>query len=342
MGQSLRQGGSGTPDAWRASGMQPGFENSWGSGFVQDSSLGKAWTSTGPSLPGFRPDLERESVANDNTRSVVSNPTAARVKQLVVQAEVVKVAPSETAKGRISLSAGTDATLDVARSATYCTLGTSACKCPPDSERAGTKFTPMDPGQHFVGVTGGLQNASVSVSGQSLKDFCGPVSKGSKWRAVSVRSRSVLNQAPGGKPWHWNVDGGAGIKLTIDGKGEVTVDYTGMRKLSYTIPEVRQSGTVVCSGVDKGSLPAKSFTGTAGAWRPVIGTIGSTGTIDVITPSPLYQTAPPGSGGCRSIFRADPFKAGTWKRTPRSLTITATEDSPAGGGISTVWTFAPT
>ncbi|GAB3417428.1 hypothetical protein GCM10027569_41400 [Flindersiella endophytica] len=340
MGRKLRDG-TGTPEAWRASGMSSSFEETWGSGFVQDPSRGKAWMSTGPNLAASVPRFEQETIANGDTRSVVSNPTAARMKRLSIAAEVVQVDPSPAAKGRISLSVGTDVTLDVARSATYCALGGSACTCPPDSERAGTKFTPMERGEQYAGVTGGLENASVSVSGQSLEDFCGKPGKPGKWRAVSVTSRSTLPQGPGNSDWHWNVDGGAGIKLTIDPKGKVSVDYTGMRKLSYTIPEVRQAGTVICTGVDKGSLPAKSFSGSGGAWQPTIGAIGSSGTIDVTSPTRLRQSASPGSGGCRSIFRADPFHAGTWKRTPKSLTIIASENSPAGGRISTVWTFAP-
>jgi hypothetical protein len=331
VGAAFGNGGPGaTAAGWQAAALPEAFVNSWGSGFVQGRYPGSSWTSVGPNLNELPSELPHGDVTEGRSVTLRSLPTAAYAAIAHIDAEVVQVEPSAAAKGRISLGyGGQEATLDVAAGTPYCTLDSWRCKCPKDTAREGVKFGLMEDGVQYVGVTGGLSEAQVAVGGKSLKDFCGPPAKAEKWRAVSAKSRSTLPQGVG-SDWHWNVDGGAGIKLAIDKQGNVSVDYSGMRKLSYTIPEVRQAGTIVCSGVDKGSLPAKSFTGKTGRWQPTIGTIGSTGTIDVTSPSRLHQSAPPGSGGCRSIFRADPLHAGTWKRTPTSLTITATESSPRG------------
>jgi hypothetical protein len=178
-----------------------------------------AWTSTGPGLPVQAPELiDYQTLANGTTLHIPSVATGAASNKINVTAQVVQV--SGNAEGRISLGDGADATLTSPMGDTYCTAG-SACECPQNTPRYPYAFKPMLPGTVYVGATGGLSAAQVTLTGASLAQFCGQPCPLGEW--VTTNFVGNFFDSHGGAGWHLTLtkDGS-----TVDTVG-LTVDYTG-------------------------------------------------------------------------------------------------------------------
>jgi hypothetical protein len=104
----------------------------------------------------------------------------------------------------------------------YCTAG-SACSCPATSPKAGFTFVPMTAGVQYIGVTGGLNEATETLTGMSLEDFCGLPCPFGDWISTNV----VTNL--------FNGHGAAGWRLTFIGD-RLTIDYNGGAPMIYTLP----------------------------------------------------------------------------------------------------------
>jgi hypothetical protein len=181
---------------WTAADVSTAFLDSWGSSFTEGTYPGTAWSSSGPGLPVEDPAPalgHSAALADGQTVTVSTAATSASIKGLDVTAEVVQI--SGNAYGHISLGHGATATLAAAASATYCTAG-EACTCPANTPKYGTVFTPMSAGTEYIGATGGLSAAHVSVKGMSLASFCKPPDAPCLMGAWSARGWSRFPSRP--------------------------------------------------------------------------------------------------------------------------------------------------
>jgi hypothetical protein len=303
--------GAGTAAGWNAAGVSTAFLDSWGSGFVQGAGgmTGRAWSTSGPGLPSYRPNLDTApggEVVDGKSLTIDVPQEATFPVTASIGAEVVLVKPSGGI-GRISLGHGTDATLDVAAGKTYCTLGADQCKCPEGSGGEGTTFTPIEKGLQYVGVTGGLKKASLNIAGQSLEEFC----KAKKsplvgtWRAVSTK---IAVDPPG---LSYRTTGGAGYTLTVAANGRMTINYAGITPPSYTVvftdSGLTNHAKVMVSGTDTGTLDLKR----AGVWAPTS-----------VHPG-IKETADFGGGAnmAGAGMFGGPLLGGTWAIAGKTLTV---------------------
>lgn len=324
VGDAMKGAGTGaTLAAFRAAGLNDNFLNSWGSGFAEGSYPGSSsWTSIGPNLDVFphQPDQEG-TLPNGQTLTLISQPTASDLVKMDVKAEVVQVTHDDNASGRISLGGGADATLDTADSQTYCTLSSADCKCPAGSANAGTQFTHMAAGDEYAGVTGGPVEASVSVHGSSLDDFCNskPSCVVGTWTSTSIHAVNVVH----GRSHISN--GGAGVRVTIDAKGNATVVYTGMGHMDWAVhtPSGSEAGYDVWDGTQHGTGKLPAGKATSGAWKATAGkdSVMETGAVT----SPYSATG----GGPLDGYLAkglspgmlSPFNPGTFTCTATTLSL---------------------
>lgn len=331
--------GAGTPAGWEAAGVSTGFLDSWGSGYVQGAGgmTSRAWTTTGPSLSAYRPEIDTApggEVVNGKSLTVNVSAEATWPVLASVSAEVVLVRPDGPASGRISLGSGQDATLSAAAGATYCTLGSDKCKCPEGSGGEGTRFTPMEKGFQYVTVTGGLSKAGVNVAGQSLEEFCRESPLVGTWRSQSTKINAELTGVA-----RYLTTGGAGVMMTIGKDGSVTVNYSGMTPASYRMAYIygpfKASGTITASGTDRGKFDLKRT--RAGVWQPTNVTLGLVGATHMHGGGVFNERT--------AVNFVGPLFPGTWKiagnrgaNARKTLTIVGSGKAN-GWSRRVIWTF---
>jgi hypothetical protein len=319
IGLAVRSGD--TPAGWRAARVSQGFLDSWGSGFVQGRHPGTAWTSSGAGLPSHQPELERADIDEDENTVIAAEPTAARSVRLDVDAEVVVVKASAGARGRLTVGGGRDLVLRGEQAGPMCTLDAARCSCPRASENAAAKFSSITKGEQFLGLTGGLERASVAFSGMSLTAFCNGSPLAGIWMTTAIVSHAELGQA------RWDLrNGGAGVRVVIGRTGNVTAIYDEMKPLAYTMyagSHLGQRGRMSCSGKETGSLQMPEGDETAGAWSYRLGRYDQVGTVTITHPFTGVLTFGPDKGGCAvgAFARGLPL-SGTWRLSARNLALT--------------------
>lgn len=273
MARAMAKDGS-TATGWRIANPPSEFLDTWGSGFAQGRYPAEAWTSSGPHLSEYQPaNYSEKDLPNDGSIPFSTNPAAAGLLNLNVTAEIVQVQPGADAHGQFSIGDGSSVTLDTAAGQTYCTLATADCKCPPDSDRADTQFTHLTPGTHWLGLTGGLPTASVQVKGESFEDFC----KNSSNPIVGTWKSTAATAQAGDARARETSTGGAGAVMTVDAKGAVTVDYTGMGTMAFDVvvqhagQTLKDSGTTVWKGDQHGTVKLPAAKATSGPWSATAG-----------------------------------------------------------------------
>jgi hypothetical protein len=171
MGNAFMASGDSNVAGWNALAPSSTFLSKWGSGFAQGRYSGSAWTAMSSTLPES-PQSVGSPADVDNGGSVnVNDPVtaAAEIQPIFIRADVVQVVnASAGAVGRISLGNGEDATLADAEGVNYCAKA-GGCKCPAGEGTANDiTFTPIVAGLQYATVSGGLNPASVTVTGSSL------------------------------------------------------------------------------------------------------------------------------------------------------------------------------
>lgn len=341
MATAMAKDGS-TATGWRVANPTGDFLDTWGSSFAQGRYPGSAWTSGGPNLQQYQTGNYRDKdLPNDGFVPFSSNPAAAGLLNLNVTAEIVQVQPDAAAHGQFSIGDGSSVDLATAAGQTYCTLAAADCKCPADSAKADTTFTHLTPGTHWLGLTGGLDAASVQVKGLSFEDFC----QNSSPIVGTWKSTAATARAGDGRGQHTS-SGGAGVVMTVDAKGAVTVDYTGMSQMSFEIVVHHAGQTLTDSGVTawKGTQPGtvKLPTGKArsGSWAVTAGSddVAVTGTQDgeTRTLSLDYYL----SQG-RSPDMISPLTpGGSWRLSGNTLTLNVRYAGMGGYTATGTWQFA--
>lgn len=318
-----------TAAGWHAADVNQEFLDSWGSGFAQGRYPGAPWLTGGSKFEQFQPDIPSSALANGDYYPIATKPTASDLRELRVSAEVVLVEPDTNSAGRISLGGGKDMVLNAAAGQNFCTLDRSKCKCPEDSDKADMRFTHMDPGTEWLGLTGGPEGAKVFVRGVSLEEFCKTTTG---CIAGTWTSEKITGAVPGVQSGH----GGAGVRLTIGPKGELTVDYTGMKRfvaqnyLTGTVAHTTWRGTQVGTvKVPRGPATSGRWKGKAGSDNVIVSSVSPAGSDSVPLQQWLGKGITPGF--------VSPMNSGTWRCSGKTLTLALTFD--LNGSATGTWTL---
>jgi hypothetical protein len=174
IGTAFATNGNSNKAGWTAASPTTAFLSSWGPSFAAGRYPGSAWNTGGPGLPHYEPPLASATSLGDGGALTVSSTAAASaLRQVDIDATVVQVEDvSHGANGTISLGGGAAATLATAAKTVYCS-DPSGCTCPELSARPDQEFVHIGDGLEYVGITGGLNSASVVLTGESLQNYCG-------------------------------------------------------------------------------------------------------------------------------------------------------------------------
>ncbi|MDI2127727.1 VWD domain-containing protein [Yinghuangia seranimata] len=152
------------------------IRQSWPASYTRDAVRGAPWTTKGADITGTKATLGRPSpVADAQTGRITSGRLGVELTALDVKAEVLQFTEKggSSPYGRFGPGTTGDFVFPQALTTVFCTLG-SACTCPSDTPGAGTRFQPIAKGHAYLGITGGVNTATLEYSGTSLKAFCGP------------------------------------------------------------------------------------------------------------------------------------------------------------------------
>jgi hypothetical protein len=243
--------GKTTAVGWKAADPTAEFLDNWGSGFAQTRYPGTPWKTGGSNLPPYQPKLKKTVTVKDgSTITDTVRAFSSDLAPLDVDATVVEVGTPDGSNGRITVGSGEDSTLTKADDETFCT-DKGGCKCPDGSSAAGTKFTPMDDGMEYLGATGGPVQTTVSVTGESLADFCTPP------EACMVGTWRTLNETSGAKAGY---GGQANVIWTISKSGLVSLDYNG------SAPLVTPYGPAIITGTQSEQITLPDPSAKSGPW----------------------------------------------------------------------------
>jgi hypothetical protein len=330
-------GGGGTAAGWKAAGLGPAFLDSWGAGYVQGRNPGKAWTTGTPPRGPFPVELPRGRLGEGGPGlTITSVPYGIAAQRIEVDAAVVMVNAAQGTSGRISLGGGADATFG---GGPYCTI--TDCACPPGSPGVGTGFDKMSSGGQWIGLTGGDKPGSVTLVGQSLTDFCAkpphPCLVG-QWTSTNVDVRTP----------HVNEQGGAGVRLHVDPKGNTTITFDGMAPVTFTGQTGSSEfvGTLTYAGTLTSTMVVPAGTSGSGTWQEAKPADMSRITATVHLTKPFAVTVGPYSlaqfaasaGGAGTAVSGKPVLTGGWTCGPDTLVTTP----PPNSAVSGSWTFTRT
>jgi hypothetical protein len=224
IGQAFIASGYSNLAGWKAAGVTKDFLDSWGSGYAQGRYPGTAWV-TGANLPHYEPDLGPvEPVTDTTVRPIGAFADSSTIRQLDIDAPIIKITTSAGANGRISLGGGNDTTLDQTAGVNYCS-DSSGCVCPSTSPQADATFTHIDSGIEYASVSGDTTTATMTLTGMSLPAFCAKRCLVGTW----VTTGQTI-QPPG---IYGSESGGAGVTWVITAAGGLTIDYAGSTPVQF-------------------------------------------------------------------------------------------------------------
>ncbi|MDI2124665.1 VWD domain-containing protein [Yinghuangia seranimata] len=146
----------------------------WPASYLRDLPRQLAWDINGVGITGDKPKLNPPLLiaSSKQTVTVTSPAFDPNLTPLDITAEVLRLSPGGAVFGRFGPGPHGDYPLSSRAGEVFCTLG-AKCECPEDTPGAGTRFERIDPGRGFVAISGGEAAASLGLTGQTLKSFCG-------------------------------------------------------------------------------------------------------------------------------------------------------------------------
>jgi hypothetical protein len=222
---------------------QPGadFLRSWAPGHARGARPGPAWDITGNGIPAYRPAAKAASGASVK----VSAPKAGvDLVTLALPADsVVSVAGGAAARGLLGLADG-DHPVEELLGKSFCTRA-GGCSCPDSSPGAGTDLPTLAAGDGWLGVTGGLKAASVTLTVSPFDGFCDkpPQCVVGDWTHTNADIRAGSGETA------MHETGGAGMLMTIGADGATRINFTPMKPVKFTVATglagtLRYRGTV--------------------------------------------------------------------------------------------------
>ena len=145
------------------------FETTWGSSFLRNSALGAGWDTTGPGITTAKFEPSTTVVSNGSNRPADVAGYTNYIMGLNVTADVVTI--NTGSHSRLHSDTPTGYAADNP-AGTYC-AASGGCNCPSGSARSGLPALPAIPaGTYYLSDNGGSGGDQMSVSGQSLDDYC--------------------------------------------------------------------------------------------------------------------------------------------------------------------------
>jgi hypothetical protein len=155
----------------------------WAPGYFRRPARGAAWDITGKAVPEagtLDPPVQTLSVADGTDASVSAAPFTGGLEVIDTSADLTHLA--FTGHARLSDEGGFDST-ELA-DLYLCTRSGGDCSCPDQAGGDGADGLPASrqgvQGTLILGLTGGTDGTTGSVSGQSLEDFCSKRKKPAK------------------------------------------------------------------------------------------------------------------------------------------------------------------
>jgi len=339
MGAAMAGNKNSTAAGWRAADPSDKFLNTWASGFAQGRYPGGDWVTGGPNLDHYPPVIFRQdNLENGSLLPVSSVAFASSLLEMNVHADVAQIIPTDgnVHSGLVSLGGQAESTVDAATGVNYCTLSAEKCRCPKDSDQPNAQFVHMEHGAEWVGITGGANPAAVQARGISIDDFCKNRSKlVGTWRSTSITSHSDYHGE--GEDSH----GAAGVTLTIDATGNMSVAYAGMDRSDYERHTHFRpvSGYVTWDGIQNGVIPLPPTKATSGPWRPKAGSNSVTVHNTITAPAVLSESGTLDSylsSGYPGLIPAT--NPGTWSLSGNTLRLSLTYRGPLDTATGT-WTL---
>jgi hypothetical protein len=304
IGRAFIASGNANVAGWKAAGVTQDFLDSWGSGYSQGRYPGTAWSTSGPGLSNYQPQLPPTLPVGDSTPATVDAPAAATsIRQLAIDADVIQVSSSAAASGRVSLGGGNDATLAQTAGINYCSVA-AGCQCPSTSAQAQATFTHIDAGTEYAAVTGGTADASVTLTGMDLSTFCAHtvLCLIGTWTTTNttMQPATVYGTESGGAGATWVLSKNGRINISFAGSAPVeffgnSITYRGSETGTFAVPTDSTATTGVFD-LTSVSAHVTASTGIGGGAidpndaRPVRGTFTCEGA------SRLQISAPAGNG----------------------------------------------
>jgi hypothetical protein len=322
------QGAAANRAGWNAAAVTTAFLDTWGPSFAAGRYPGRAWTTTGVNVPKYLGTMPRQSVANGAAVAVASRPAGASLVELQPVAEVLLFAPGPTARGRLAVGVGVDMDLSNVAGTTFCNKP-GGCTCPEGSPGAGTEFTQLAGGPTYLGVTGGPEAATVTVTGLSLDEFCGRKRDAclvGSWTTTSIdMTISEMHMA-----------GGEGVTMVVDRTGATRVAFGGMAPVRFAMPQADLVGHFIYHGGASGKIKLPPPTATSGPWE-YPGQSNVTASVTFTSPFTLTlgqtdMTELAGHLGGGGIAGANPTGTGSWTCSSDSLRIIPTVPNVSASG----------
>ncbi|GAA0804689.1 hypothetical protein [Spirilliplanes yamanashiensis] len=266
-------------DAFHAAVGDGSVLDNWGPSYAMGRRPGSPWTITGAGAPGGGADVVTAAVPSGGTHTVKSPAQATHLELLRFGAEVIRFSPSAGARGKLGPAGEADRALDSLGGTSFCTRP-GGCSCPEGSPGAGREFVTLA-SEAYLGVTGGLRDASVGVAGLSLEQACGEPDSClvGDWRGTGVR---------------WSIpdiglrgSGAAGTRLVIGADGRYTMTLEGAKPATISADIVSMRATY--HGAITGTVGKDTLAADKGPWAPTAVSLGKAAVTITMT-SPLQRT----------------------------------------------------
>jgi hypothetical protein len=329
----------GNAAAWTASGLGDEFLRRWAPGHARGDRDGADWDITGYGIPSYWPPMKHfDSLAPGAAATATAPATGVDLIHFVLPADsVVLVTGDRVARGLLGLADGDRALGDV-MGKSLCTKQ-GGCACPDGAPGNGANLPVVGAGPGYLGVTGGLAPATVTLTVTSLNDYC---AKPPTACVVGSWTLSNADLTVGAPPTHET--GGAGMRMTIGADGATTIDFSPMQPVKFTSTlGGGMEGQITYTGAVTYRLGLPAEASAQGALTYLGGDLSQLRASARITkPFDLLVIDNASVLGLASdvagvSLNMQPLAGShTYECTPSTLVLRP----PAGGGLSGTWTFA--
>lgn len=144
------------------------FLDTWATGLVRDSAVGREWDTTGPGITSDKENLATIPITAGQSGAEALPAAGNSAYVLDLEADVITLNTPPHTRAHSVMG---NAFVAAAPRGTYCARN-GGCVCPAGSARAGQSVPPISAGPVYLAVTGATAGAQWNAWGQTLDDFC--------------------------------------------------------------------------------------------------------------------------------------------------------------------------